>query len=67
LCSGDAFQTYYLVQRSRTGYTYVTYYATRYLDDARRRFFNEPEDYQHHRILDVGTGKVHGIRRPGVE
>ena len=64
--SGDEFATYYLVQRSRTGYSFVTYYATRFLEDARRRFFDEPEDAQHHRILDVGSGRVYGIRRPGV-
>lgn len=63
----DQFATYYLVQRSRTGYAYVTYHATRFLDEAIRVFKNQPEDYHHHRILDVRTGEVHKIRRPGIE
>ena len=63
----DQFATYYLVQKSRTGYAYVTYYATRFLDDAIKHLDSKDEDYQHHRILDVRTKKVHKIRRPGIE
>lgn len=65
--SGDEFETYYLVQKSRTGYVYVTYYATRFLDEAIRHLDDVTEDYHHHRILDVRTKKVHKIRRPGIE
>jgi hypothetical protein len=60
----DQFETYYLVQKSRTGYVYVTYHATRYLDDAVRHLDDVTEDFHHHRILDVRSGKVHKIRRP---
>lgn len=64
---GDEFETYYLVQKSRTGYAFVTYYATRFLDEAIRHLSDVTEDFHHHRILDVRTGKVHRIRRPGME
>lgn len=65
--SRDEFETYYLVQKSRTGYTYVTYYATRFVDEAIRHLNDKTEDFHHHRILDVRTGKVLKIRRPGME
>lgn len=61
------FETYYLVQKSRTGYVYVTYYATRSLEEAARKFHEVTGDFHHHRILDVRTGEVHKIRRPGME
>lgn len=63
----SGFETYFLVQKSRTGYVYVTYYATRSLREALRRFNDETSDFYHHRILDVRTGEVHKIRRPGME
>jgi hypothetical protein len=62
--AGDEFETYYLVQKSRTGYVYVTYYATRRLYDAMRHLDDRTEDYHHHRILNIKTGEVLKIRRP---
>jgi len=63
----NTFETYYLVQKSRTGYIYVTYYATRSFEEAARKFDDDTGDFHHHRILDVRTGEVHKIRRPGIE
>lgn len=63
----EDFDTYYLVQKSRTGYVYVTYYATRYLEEAIRHLDDKTEDFHHHRIMDVRSRKVFKIRRPGVE
>jgi hypothetical protein len=57
--------TYYLAQHSRTGYVWVTYHATRSLAQARQAMDADERDWAHHRVLDVRTGKVHQIRRPG--
>lgn len=63
----DTFDTYYLVQKSRTGYMYVTYYATRRLEEAVRHLDDATEDFHHHRVLNVRSGEVLRIRRPGIE
>lgn len=63
----SAFETYYLTQKSRTGYVYVTYHATRSLEEALRKLQGEAETHHHHRVLDVRTGEVHKILRPGME
>jgi hypothetical protein len=60
----DQFETYYLVQRSNTGYVWVTYYSTRVIADARRKLDAVDENWDHHRILDARTQKVHRINRP---
>lgn len=62
----DEFETYYLVQRSRTGYVWVTSYATRSLHDARHQLQARAGDWQHHRVLNVKTGQVLKIERPAV-
>ena len=63
----DEFETYYLVQKSRTGYVYVTYYATRRREEALQRVHDDTPDYWHHRVLNVKTGEVLKIVRPGME
>jgi len=63
----DTFDTYFLAQKSRTGYVYVTYYATRRLEEALRHLDDSTEDFHHHRVLDVKRGVVLRIKRPGIE
>jgi len=56
--------TYYLVQKSRTGYVYVTYYATRRLEEALRHLDDEAQEFYHRRVVDIRTGHVHRVKRP---
>jgi hypothetical protein len=63
----DDFDTYYLVQKSRTGYVYVTYYATRRREEAMRHLHDNTPDFWHHRVLNIKTGQVLKILRPGMD
>ena len=62
----EGFETYFLVQRSRTGYVWVTDYATRSRHDAGLRLAARCGDWQHYRILNAKTGVVIKIERPAV-
>jgi len=64
--AADTFDAYYLCQKSRTGYVYVTYYATRIREEAVRHLDDVTEDFHHHRVLNVKEGTVLRIKRPGV-
>jgi hypothetical protein len=61
------FETYYLVQRSNTGYAWQNAYATRSLHDAYRHLDEHTDGWHHRRIINAKTKKVLKIRRPGVE
>ena len=63
----NPFDTYYLVQKSRTGYVYVTWRATRYRDEAMAHLDDVVDDFHHARVLNAKTGEVLAIRRPGSE
>jgi hypothetical protein len=61
----DDHPTYYLLQQSRTGYTWVTIHATRDLSEAQRKADNADDRVYHYRILDARTNRVVKVNRPG--